>query len=121
MKPPVRRVAAMAVRLCFLCGTLFLTGCFSWRTYAIAPLPLPRSIPVEIAGETVLLRDARLLDDGMVAGWFTNARGDSTRVRVPYQEEVREFDVGKTLLLTLGIGAVGVVVAYLVVFSMIDS
>jgi hypothetical protein len=115
------RSRQLAVRLFSLWGAVYLAGCFSWRTYPIAPLPLPESIPVEVAGEPVLLRDARLEDAGTVTGWFRNARGDSTRVRLPYQQEVREFDVGKTLLLTLGVAAVGVVVVYMVILSGLDS
>ena len=117
----MRCISRRVLRLGSLVVAACLVGCFSWRSYPIAPLPIPDSVPVQIAGETVLLREARLADDGTVAGWFVNAAGDTTRVRVPCEQEVREFDIGKTLLLTLGVGAVGVVVAYMVILSGLDS
>lgn len=83
-----------------------LAGCTSWsRVPESRPVPARGTIQVWSAGQPVLLREARMVDDSLVG---RAALPDTTRrsVALASIDSVRaqDFDMGKALIVGTGVG-----------------
>jgi hypothetical protein len=83
-----------------------LAGCTSWsRLPESRPVPARGTIQVWSAGEPVLLREARTVDDSLVG---RAALPDTTRQSVALASidsvRAQDFDMGKALIVGTGVG-----------------